>query len=279
LNLLEARDDVEAMLIYEDANCGFLEPHSFLIVCKNVECRSRWYARSDEINYQIYDRIVQTKSKERALTYFDGTTQYDYQWPKKGWETVYCRREPTPFECNYRSLSWEAEVHELDLTDPVKSSFRVEIKELESGETQTSVYATTDISRGSFVLAEQLASSVELSSSIVQTVTRADNDASSEGNRAVAADDLQDLLDSSAYKSHVSDSNKHYVEPGVIRHIRRIGNENEANIGRWLPPHPGKRPKFSPVYERHRVSHDLLLVATRDISEGEELTIYETSTF
>jgi spermidine synthase len=42
--MLEANPSVAAMLVYEEAHCGFLEPHSFLLVCKTVECRSRWYA-------------------------------------------------------------------------------------------------------------------------------------------------------------------------------------------------------------------------------------------
>jgi hypothetical protein len=55
---LETNPNVAAMYVYEEAQCGFLEPHAFLIVCKTVSCRSRWYARSDQIDYQIYERIV-----------------------------------------------------------------------------------------------------------------------------------------------------------------------------------------------------------------------------
>lgn len=96
-NNFENNPNVEAIFVYEDPHCGFLEPHSFLLVCKSASCRSRWYGRSDQVDYEIYDRITRTHSKERALKYFDGTTQRSYQWPKKGWETVYCRRDPVPF--------------------------------------------------------------------------------------------------------------------------------------------------------------------------------------
>ncbi|GKZ00023.1 hypothetical protein MPSEU_000955700 [Mayamaea pseudoterrestris] len=275
-NMLEARDDVEAMLVYEDANCGFLEPHSFLIVCKSVDCRSRWYARSDEIDYQIYDRIVHTQSKERALTYFDGTTQYAYQWPKKGWETVYCRREPMPFECNYRSLSWEANIHEIDLTDPSKSSFRFEPKETEDGEKQASIYATVDIAKGSFIMAEHLSKSVELSSRNLEGLKNNAIAGGAEGNRVAIIEDLLQFLANFTHASKVPGSNKHYVEVGATCFIRRVTSEGEANVAHWLPPHPtGKRPKFSPVYERHRVSHDVLMVASRDIKAGDEVVMLQ----
>ena len=55
--VLEANPNVEAMFVYEESQCGFLEPHAFLIVCKSVACRSRWYARNDQVDYEIYDRI------------------------------------------------------------------------------------------------------------------------------------------------------------------------------------------------------------------------------
>ena len=271
-NMLEERDDVQAMLVYEDANCGFLEPHSFLIVCKSVDCRTRWYARSDEVDYQVYERIVRTESKERALTYFDGTTQYAYQWPKKGWETVYCRREPMPFECDYRSLSWKAEVHEFDLEDPEKSSFRFEKKEIGDGKTETSILANVDIPKGSYVMAEHLASSVELSS---RNLASLKNNVEVGGGRVAIIEDLLDFFDEYAHKSAVPGSNKHYVEIGATCLVRRTQDKAEANVERWLPPHPsGRRPKYSPVYERHRVSHDVFMVATKDIKAGEEIIMY-----
>jgi hypothetical protein len=57
---------------------------------------------------------------------------------------------------------------------------------------------------------------------------------------------------------------------------RTVETEEEANIGRWIPPHPqGRRPKFSPVYERHRLSFDVFAVATKDIPKGTELLKYK----
>jgi spermidine synthase len=91
---LEALEDVEAMFVYEDPHCGFSEPRAFMVVCKSSSCRRLFYATSDEIDYEIYARILRTKSKARALAYFDGITHLGYQVAPKAWETLYCRREP-----------------------------------------------------------------------------------------------------------------------------------------------------------------------------------------
>lgn len=66
------------------------------------------------------------------------------------------------------------------------------------------------------------------------------------------------------------------VEVGASYLIRSVENRDEANIGRWIPPHPkGRRPKYSPVYERHRLSFDVFAVATKDIRKGTELQKYK----
>ena len=47
--------------------------------------------------------------------------------------------------------------------------------------------------------------------------------------------------------------------------IRKSEDEDEVNIGRWMPTPPdGKLPTYSPVYERHMVSYDVFLVAGND---------------
>lgn len=272
-NLLESSEDVAAMLIYEDPHCGFLEPHSFLLVCKSVTCRSRWYARSDQVDYEIYDRIVRTHNKVRALTYFDGTTQRSYQWPKKGWETVYCRREPMPFECAYRTMNMQAELHDFDLENEENSSFRVETHKNESGKIiSTKVYATTSIPRGSFVMPAHLASSLQVTTRNLEGLKK---NTEVGGGRVAVIQDLLGFFESYAHESAADGSAQHYVELGGSVLIRRVDGREEANVDKWVPNHPsGIRPKYSPVYERNRVSFDVFMVATEDIEEGEEVVMY-----
>lgn len=289
----ESNPDVEAMMVYEDAHCGFLEPHSFLVVCKSKTCRSRWYARSDQVDYQIYDRIVRTKSKKRALNYFDGTTQRSYQWPKKGWETVYCRREPVPFgthlssfvvhdlshvllfyslECAYRKLDPKAEVHDFVLEGEGESSFRVE-SEGEGDDKVTRVFATKDIPQGSYIMPEHLASSLMLTSRNLEGLQ---NNVDAGGSRVAVISDLLEFFDDFAHESAVDGSNQHYVEIGGSVLIRRVDDDALVNVKKWMPEHPsGMRPKYSPVYERNRMSFDVFLVASKDIANGEEIVMHQ----
>lgn len=269
---LEANPEVETMLVYEEAHCGFLEPHAFLVVCKDESCRSRWYARSDQIDYEIYDRIVRTHSKERALTFFDGTTQRSYQWPKKGFETVYCRREPTPFECAYRTMNPKAEVHDFDFENEEESSFRV-VATGEGDTKETHVYATVNIPKGSFIMPEHLASSLLVTSRNMDGLR---NNLDVGGGRVAVIEDLLDFFEDYAHESSAPGSAQHYVEVGGSVLIRRAETKEEANVEPWVPPHPsGRRPKYSPVYERHRVSFDVFMVASQDIAEGDEIVMHK----
>jgi spermidine synthase len=269
---LEANPDVEAMLVFEEPHCGFLEPHAFLIVCKSAGCRSRWYARSDQVDYEIYDRIVRTHSKKRALTFFDGTTQRSYQWPKKGWETVYCRREPTPFECAYRNLNPKAEMHEFDLENEDNSSFRVET-EGEGDDKVSFVYATRHIPKGSFIMAEHLASSLLVTS---RNLDGLEKNRDIGVGRVAVIEDLLEFFEDYAHESAAEGSGQHYVEIAATVLIRRVSDEQQANVQPWVPKHPsGKRPKYSPVYERQRVSFDVFMVASKDIKVGEEIMMHE----
>lgn len=270
-NIIEANPDIEAMFVYEEPHCGFMEPHAFLLACKSANCRSRWYARSDQVDYQIYERIVRTHSRKRALTFFDGTTQRSYQWPKKGWETVYCRREPAPFECAYRTMDSKAELYELDLEDEKQSSFRVLTQENEKGETTSKLFATVDISKGSFILAEHMASSLMINTRNYEGLR---GNVEAGGDKVSVISDLLLFFEDYAHESGASGSNQHFVEVGGSVLIRRTENEDEVNIARWLPPHPdGKRPKYSPVYERRRMSFDVFLVASKNISAGDEIVM------
>lgn len=269
----ESNPKIEAMFVYEEPHAGYLEPHSYLLVCRSVDCRSRWYARSDQVDYQIYDRIVRTHSKTRALSYYDGTTQRTYQWPKKGWETLYCRREPTPFECAYRVIDSKAELHELDLEDEDESSFRVEKIESESEDPQYKVFAKKRIPKGSFIMAEHLASSLMITSRNYEGLR---SNVNVGGGRVAIIEDLLEYFKVYAHPSHAPGSEQHYVEVGGSVLLRRSKGD-DANVGRWMPPHPsGKRPVFSPVYERHRVSFDVFLVASKDIEVGEEVVMADS---
>jgi hypothetical protein len=270
---LESLDDVAAMFVYEDPHCGFSEPRAFMVVCKSVDCRSRFYGTADEMDYQIYDRIVLTNSKARALVYFDGVTNLSYQVAPKAWETLYCRREPTPFECAYRHLDFKKEIFEFDIEDEESGAFKVTADYSEDKEEilATHVLANVDIPKGSYIMPEHLASSLSLSHHAIKNLK-----GNLEYTGVSVIEDFVGFIKDFGHDSKAAGIGRTLVEVGASYFIKEVATEEEANIGRWVPAHPaGKRPRYSPVYERHRLSFDVFIVATRDIAKGEELLRYE----
>eukprot|EP00538_Stauroneis_constricta_P006247 CAMPEP_0119560418 /NCGR_PEP_ID=MMETSP1352-20130426/14827_1 /TAXON_ID=265584 /ORGANISM="Stauroneis constricta, Strain CCMP1120" /LENGTH=757 /DNA_ID=CAMNT_0007608391 /DNA_START=91 /DNA_END=2364 /DNA_ORIENTATION=+ len=268
---LESLPEVEAMFVYEDAHAGFIEPRAFMVVCKNSSCRSRWYASSDVIDYEIYDRILRTKSNDRALVYFDGVTQLGYQVAPKAWETVYCRREPTPFECAYRHLPMDKKLFEYNIANEDEGDFKLSAKWSDDNEEiiETYVHANVDIPAGSFIMPSHLASSLVLSDETLKGLR-----GNLEYGGVTVIEDFVEYIDEFGHKSKAEGSGQNIVEIGASYLIRSVSGEasGEANIGRWIPAHPdGKRPKYSPVYERHRLSFDVFMVATKDIPKGAEI--------
>ena len=203
-----------------------------------------------------------------ALIAYDGTTQHAYQYPPMSWEAVYCRREPTPFECAYRQLDFSKEVHEFDLHDDEKSSFTVVVKKNDAGEVVgSSVVAKVDIPKGSFIMPDHLARSMTLREVSVNGIKK------NAETGAPLYGDFSKFVDDNAHASQTKGSNVSIMEVGGTVLIREVDNDAEANVGRWVPMHPsGKHPTYSPVYDRHRTSFDVFMVATQDIAAGAELT-------
>lgn len=258
---LENLDSVQAMFVYEDSHVGFLVPKAFLIVCKSNTCRSRFYASPDDVNVEIAKR-------SSNLQYYDGVTQIYYQVAPKAWETIYCRREPMPFECNYRHLDFSKKIFEFKANDDAETAvFDVTVDET-SGNTK--VFAKVDIPKGSYIMADHAASSLQLSHKVIDKLSKASDSSSN------AAADFAKFVQEHGHESSAKGSQRRLVEIGASYFIRISSEGNDTNVGRWIPPHPqGKRPKYSPVYERHRLSFDVFMVATKDILKGQELVKYK----
>jgi len=266
--MLEAHPDTAAMLVYEEAHCGFNEPHSFLVVCKSDSCRERWYAGSDAVDFQIYERIFHTASTP-TLQHFDGSTQYSYQFPPKAWETVHCRREPTPYECQFRGLDLSKSIHEIDIEDASKSSFRF-VKEDDGS---YKVFATTKIEKGDYVMASDLASSLIITNPSKENLVA--NTQIKGVDSAVVIEDFLKFIDTHGHKSLMQGVENTVVEVGGSYMIRKVSDASEANVDRIRAVEGEKRPPYSPVLDRHRHSLDVFLVATRDIAVDEEILKYE----
>mmetsp|Transcript_9368 Transcript_9368/g.15525 ORF Transcript_9368/g.15525 Transcript_9368/m.15525 type:complete len:861 (+) Transcript_9368:97-2679(+) len=266
--LLEAHPKIASIFVYEDAESGYAAPVAFLVACRDSSCRKRWYGQTDEINYQVFDRLQAMKSKKPALIQFDGATQRSYQIPPRAWETVYCRREPEPFECTYRGLDMTKQLFEYYPSNEDESAFVIR-ESKEGAEDDAAVYATVDIPEGSYIMPTHLAASLEISEDSAK-----DSNATAHLEGTGEADVLTDFVDYIDENGHSArdGSGKIYVEIGGSSVIRESDDASEVNIRRWIPVHPdGARPKYSPVYDRHRHSFDVFLVASRDIKAGEEI--------
>lgn len=266
-NLLEEHPSTAAMIVYEEAHSGYDEPQAFLTVCKSVNCRSRWYERPVAIDDEIYDRIKKTKSSEPSLISYDGATHHTYQNTPKGWETVYCRREPEPFECAYRGLDLSMELHEMG--NEGEGSFEIKTDTVDGKEVK-SIYATVDILKGSYIMPSDVAASMTLQESVINGLK--ENTQVKETGDVTVIEDFLDFVDEHGHASMLEGNKLNYVEVGGTTFIRKSEDASEVNVGRWLPAHPsGKLPVFSPVYERRMMSFDVFIVATKDIKAGQEI--------
>jgi Spermidine synthase len=268
-NLVESHPSTAAMTVYEEAHCGFEEPHAFLTVCKDATCKSRWYAEPVAVDDEIYDRIKRTKSNKPALIHFDGATQHSYQFTPRAWETVYCRREPQPFECSYRGLDLSKELFEMGDDEEEEGSFEVKT-EIVNGKEMKYVYAKVDIPKGSYIMPSDVAASVVLSDDVIKGLK--DNTAVKETGEVTVIKNFLDFIDRHGHSSLSTGTRLNYVEVGGSTFIRKSQDTEEVNVGRWIPEHPsGKIPVWSPVYDRHMMAFDVFIVATKDIKAGEEV--------
>lgn len=272
LHLLEKNGNMGAMFVYEEGHTGYEVPSSFLVGCKNVNCRDLWFADAMVFDFEISKRIRESNLGS-ALLHYDGATQHSFQIPPRSWEYVYCRREPTPFECAYRGLDLSKELYEIVLEeddDNDESSFKIEIEEGENGKQKTSIVALEDIPKGSYIMPSDLAASFTISE-YTHNSLKSNANIKNTGDVSVIENFLQ-YIDDHGHETMSDGSSLKYVEVGASFMIRKSSNMDETNVGRWMPLHPsGKQPIYSPVYDRHMVSFDVFLVATRDIEEGEEL--------
>jgi spermidine synthase len=267
-NILENHPSTAAMMVYEEAHAGFEEPHAFLTVCKSAECRSRWYSESVVIDDEIYERIKSSNSGDPTLIHYDGASHRTFQITPRAWETVYCRREPEPFECAYRGLDVNKELFEMG-DDEEDGSFMVKTDTVDGKEAK-SVFANEDIPKGSYIMPSDVAASVALSDDVINGLK--DNIAVKETGEVTVIENFLDFVDKNGHASMVTGTKLNYVEVGGSTFIRKSKNGKEVNVGRWLPDHPsGKLPVWSPVYERRMMAFDVFIVATKDIKAGEEI--------
>jgi len=260
---LETR--LNSMLVYEESRAGWADARSFLVGCASRACRNHWYAKNDIIDAEINKRIVNfvdvddvdDVDGETSLVHYDGGTQRGYGYTPKGWENVYCRREPEPEECKYRRLDPDREV--------VNWGEGFEVRRETDG--RTGVFSMSVIGKGSYVMGEDHAASIFVTSDVHKHLK---ND-----NLSVTiAKDFLQYAEKYGRESLTGGPGSVVMELGpsiLMKKAGESGGFNVARISKYLP----SLPTYSPVFERNRRMFDVLVVATRDILKGEEVIVLE----
>jgi len=94
---------MESFHPYENFHQGLTELWSYLVGCKNKECRDNWQSNSALIEVAIHEGLNVLNSGKPPLRYLDGSIMKRFQVPHKVFEREYCRRDPIPKYCKLLS--------------------------------------------------------------------------------------------------------------------------------------------------------------------------------
>jgi hypothetical protein len=147
--LIKLLEDVgfEEMHFYEDGNCRFEAPWTFLVAAKGADASGRWYMSNAAVDIDIHERTVHTVSGKPALKYFDSSVMNHYHYPHKAFEIAYCRSLPTPDSC-YDDNSPRSNIP--------ASEFEVRMSGIGDGSGR-GVFTTVDIKKGSSIARKESA--------------------------------------------------------------------------------------------------------------------------
>jgi hypothetical protein len=150
----------ESLHLYEDGNCGFNNPWTFLVAFKDDEDDQNWYRNQAEIDIEIHKRILRTKTgKPPALEYFDGSLMQSYQSPHKVFESVFCRADPMPSSC----------VTDHHRENVAMSNFEVRMSEVGEGSGR-GMYAKVDIKEGTTIGKKESVNAVHVPGSAMDLI-------------------------------------------------------------------------------------------------------------
>ena len=100
----------ELQYAYKKAHSHFYAPWDYLVCFKDSKLRQRWYKTAAEFEIELHERFHRTKSGKPTLLSFDAPTMVSYQVPSKACETVECRKENAPPECQYEYHGFDPEL-------------------------------------------------------------------------------------------------------------------------------------------------------------------------
>lgn len=266
----------EAMHLYEDGNCGFNSPWTFLVAFKNQKDDQNWYRNRAQIDIEIHERILRTKSGRPTLKYFDGALMQGYQNPHKVFESVFCRADPMPSSCetdHYRE-------------NVALSDFEVRMSEVGEGSGR-GVYTKVDIKEGTSIAKKESVNAVHVPGSAMDLIHLYMKE-STDMKKAYG------YIDGYGWETHTFGGTEYFVESSILTFVNHgcngtynmmdwneynrwvngdedvIVTEMNATIDHYYDYHES----VYDIYTDRHITHSALsyAVASRDIKAGEEIT-------
>jgi len=263
----------ETMHVYGQNHGGYQATWNNLLVSKSVKTRSRWFRNAAEINLQISQGLVKSKSGSPLLRYFDGTTMERFQVPGRDVENVFCRQAPVPDECLYRGFNPQI---------PNFNAGNFEVKQSKiSKSAGRGLFATVDIPKGSYISAETAGHTVHFKPSTYALLEKMEMYVSS------ALDAVYFYMHGYGVQVHHLGDKSNVVDSSILTFMNHgcNGTYNHAHLGQSyefneftaddseMPEEYGEdRSVYNPALDRNTPFWlSSLDLTTRDISAGEEL--------
>lgn len=118
---------------------------TFFVAFKDLENKADWFTTEAHVHVALQQRSVPTRNGDPTFFHFDSATMTQLQYPTKATETVFCRRQPQPLQCETNGRGFD-----MELVNFPTSVF--EVKKSGAGDNAgRGVYAKVDIPAPSYL--------------------------------------------------------------------------------------------------------------------------------
>jgi hypothetical protein len=108
---------------------------------KQRASQSSWFANEALVDLKIRERLVQTRSGESPLHYFDGATMKSYRFPDKPTVDSFCRKDSVPESCsNSNGFDAETEDNQVPTSSFVDTTARSLIRDMMEHRASLKIY-------------------------------------------------------------------------------------------------------------------------------------------
>jgi len=262
----------QSLHIYHEPHCLFEKPWTYIVAMKDSRSRQLWYQNRPQIDLQIHQRIKRSNSGQSTLKYFDSTVMKSYEVPNKVYETVFCRKVPTPESC-----------HQFD-DDSSLSIGDLEVRQSQVGDNSgRGLFTKVDISKNTPIGLPESIHNVFFPSSTVYNMEDV-----IEYYEDAPVNAVYEYMDGYGWEINMRGLDEYGVDASILCFANH-GCNGSHNIDEWqynesdddlteenvtleLMKQENFRPVYDPYIDRHlpHMFNDIEY-ASRDIKAGEEL--------